>query len=171
MRYFVVIGALFGLLWAPVVADAQRDSMKMGESLGGAVTRATSPAPAEAFSIDIVRSVGGGTVEQITGGDPQKLAPQIAGALGFLLRWGAGPSTAPPGSFNANTSLVLPESAGPLTVKDAQLLLPVRGLSRNTDGTVSVRRMAVRTKDRVVAGTAVLVVDAQGIVSRVTLTK
>lgn len=161
---------IFGLLATD--AHAQRDRMQMGERLGGQVTRAstnTAPAPP---AIDIVRGMAGAPEAALSGGmTATKLSPKIQAALGFLLRWGQGPSTAPPGTFNAETPLALPGQSATIPVKDARLLLPVRGLSGTPEGGVLVRQMAVSTKAGVATGQGKLEMDAQGRVTRVTLTK
>lgn len=145
------------LLGVPELADAQRDKLGMGEALDARVTRSgvativeTPPAP---------KLEGQAT--------PTKLAPEVALALGFLVQWGKGQSTAPPSAFDPSVRLIVNGTAH--TVTDARLVLPIRGLARVPEG-VRVTTMTVQLgASTIITGTG-LVHVGRGRVTHVELT-
>jgi hypothetical protein len=154
------IGCLaFVGLYATGSAVAQKDRLGIGETLGGKVIRGADRAE---FDVELHTDDHGQVKTELKGELRYAKLPQhIRAALGFLVRWGRGPSTV---TVRAN-----PDPQTPVTVagktyalNDVRLLPPISGLStvRAPDGAVAgvrVQSIAVELADgTVVKGAGLL---------------
>jgi hypothetical protein len=157
-----LVVAVAVLLAAPTLALAQKDAASFGEGLGVTVTRPGQPAESAA---PITVAPAGRAEESHA---LQKLRAQVAAAIGFLLRWGGGPSTAPPGALEPATPVLTGAHAGTVQTTALQPPWSGLGLERAPDGSVravTVRDLTVKPTDRpAVRGSARLLLDGPKVV-------